>query len=437
MKRWIAMLLIAALTLALFCGCKTEEPEYFIAETDDLISAETAPENKEPEKEEEEAPSSETKEPEPEKEEEKPEEEEPKEEEPPAEEEAPQEETPSAPQAVEKETSGVAITFLVQNLKDSYKQRAFPNEQERGSNSLYRRAHRFSAQAKAQDPDVILCNEANAGWIEFLNNDQYLKSNYEMVYKYDEAGVNGCGYTTVFGYETRLFTNDNNDMSSPILYKRSRFELMDSGHFWYSETPDRASNYEKDMAEYFQICTWVQLKEKSSGEVLFAYSSRIENQGSYVEAVPTKSLNQLFDTAGQHSDSAYVFMGGTFNVDYRDSVYSACVDHKRAIDLKDMALNMKAVGIAKVENTGGTVCIAYEDGDSENFHPENSRFSSMQLDHLMAKPHPHMAVDYWGVDRNRYKNNDVNAGYISDHYGLVVKVRIGTKADYSQYQVEH
>ena len=89
MKRWIAMLLIAALTLALFCGCKTEEPEYFIAETDDLISAETAPENKEPEKEEEEAPSSETKEPEPEKEEEKPEEEEPKEEEPPAEEEAP------------------------------------------------------------------------------------------------------------------------------------------------------------------------------------------------------------------------------------------------------------------------------------------------------------------------------------------------------------
>ena len=61
------------------------------------------------------------------------------------------------------------------------------------------------------------------------------------------------------------------------------------------------------------------------------------------------------------------------------------------------------------------------------------------IDHLMAKPNPHLAVDYWGLNWKGYEALDeqVKFGYISDHYGVVVKVRLNTNADYSQYQVQH
>ncbi|MBQ7936731.1 MAG: hypothetical protein IJ333_10375, partial [Clostridia bacterium] len=45
---------------------------------------------------------------------------------------------------------------------------------------------------------------------------------------------------------------------------------------------------------------------------------------------------------------------------------------------------------------------------------------------------------YYGFDYTTYDNKEegIQAGYISDHWGLVVKVRIDTDVDYSAYQAE-
>ena len=77
--------------------------------------------------------------------------------------------------------------------------------------------------------------------------------------------------------------------------------------------------------------------------------------------------------------------------------------------------------------------------DESYFHgvfPDPNPGRKRQLDHIFAKNHPHMAVDYWGFDYTDYEDpvNQVEKGYISDHYGLVCKVRINTQVDYSRYQ---
>ena len=50
---------------------------------------------------------------------------------------------------------------------------------------------------------------------------------------------------------------------SPVFYLKDKYNLIDSGTFWLSETPDTPSKGWDAM--YKRICTWVILEEKESG----------------------------------------------------------------------------------------------------------------------------------------------------------------------------
>ena len=57
----------------------------------------------------------------------------------------------------------------------------------------------------------------------------------------------------------------------PIFYRPNRFERISDGTFWFSETPEvpgsRAWN-----SSHPRICTWVELKERESGEAFRIYN---------------------------------------------------------------------------------------------------------------------------------------------------------------------
>ena len=57
----------------------------------------------------------------------------------------------------------------------------------------------------------------------------------------------------------------------PIAYKSSRFERMDGGTFWLSDTPDSQSQSKFSDSDYARICTWVLLRDKTTqGRVIIA-----------------------------------------------------------------------------------------------------------------------------------------------------------------------
>jgi len=58
--------------------------------------------------------------------------------------------------------------------------------------------------------------------------------------------------------------------NAAILYKRDQFELLDSGVFWLSETPDVAS-IGWDATDR-RICNWGKFKEKYSGKEFFFFN---------------------------------------------------------------------------------------------------------------------------------------------------------------------
>ncbi len=64
---------------------------------------------------------------------------------------------------------------------------------------------------------------------------------------------------------------------SPVFYNKGRFKALDSGNFWLSTTPDKPSlGWD---AACIRICSWVKLKDKSTGKQLFVLNTHFDHVG--------------------------------------------------------------------------------------------------------------------------------------------------------------
>lgn len=66
------------------------------------------------------------------------------------------------------------------------------------------------------------------------------------------------------------------DEYSAILYRAERFDLLESGTFWLSETPEVVSKHWGH--HHFRICTWARLRDVASGRALFVFNTHFDHQ---------------------------------------------------------------------------------------------------------------------------------------------------------------
>ena len=62
-----------------------------------------------------------------------------------------------------------------------------------------------------------------------------------------------------------------------VYYLRDRFELLDSGTFWLSETPDTVSKGWD--AALNRICTWAKMKDRRTGRVFYFFNTHFDHVG--------------------------------------------------------------------------------------------------------------------------------------------------------------
>jgi endonuclease/exonuclease/phosphatase family metal-dependent hydrolase len=65
---------------------------------------------------------------------------------------------------------------------------------------------------------------------------------------------------------------------SAIFFRRARFDLLDAGNFWLSQTPDRPSRG-WDATCCNRIASWAELKDKTNGTRFFFFSVHFDHQG--------------------------------------------------------------------------------------------------------------------------------------------------------------
>lgn len=64
--------------------------------------------------------------------------------------------------------------------------------------------------------------------------------------------------------------------ASCIFYKKARFDVLESGTFWLSETPDVPGSKSWDTA-CTRICTWARLKDRKTGKVFVYFNTHLDH----------------------------------------------------------------------------------------------------------------------------------------------------------------
>ena len=76
---------------------------------------------------------------------------------------------------------------------------------------------------------------------------------------------------------------------SPIFFNKVKFDLLASGTFWLSETPEVVGSKGWDAA-ICRVCSWVKLKSKQSGKVFFQFNTHFDHIGKQARAESAKLI---------------------------------------------------------------------------------------------------------------------------------------------------
>lgn len=124
-----------------------------------------------------------------------------------------------------------------------------------GDRSPENRTPLVAENIRKYNPDSFGLQEADEGWLERL---PALMTEYAYV---------GIGRDS----------NNGGGEASPVFYKKDKYELVDSGTFWLSKTPEKASKAWDAM--FKRICTYAVLKDKETGFTYAHFNAHFDHMG--------------------------------------------------------------------------------------------------------------------------------------------------------------
>ncbi len=217
------------------------------------------------------------------------------------------------------------------------------------------------------DPDVIGIQEARPYWLEAFDQ---LFSEY--------AYVNRWRKTT-------------NEEGTPILWKKDKFDLLDSGYFWFSDTPDEESGGWDDYAGCYRICMWVKLREKASGKEFYHYNTHYgfgaTQQPKYAPLIFSK-----MDAAGAKT----AFLTADFNLNEKSPCYAQLAE--RLLDCNKATTNVKGRTYQGLDPT------VSEEG--------------LAIDFIFVTPETIKPLDFKRITDN------IDGVVPSDHFGIYAEVEL-------------
>ncbi len=93
---------------------------------------------------------------------------------------------------------------------------------------------------------------------------------------------------------------------SAIFYRKSRFELLDCGDFWFSTTPDKPSlGWDANIK---RICSWVKLRDKENGgQEFYFFDAHYDHQGVVARRESSKLMVKKIAEIAK--DAPVIFVG--------------------------------------------------------------------------------------------------------------------------------
>lgn len=217
---------------------------------------------------------------------------------------------------------------------------------------------------KRYKPDVFGIQEAHYGWM------RYISSQFKDTYSFVGAGKDD---------------GERKGEFSPVFYNKNKYELLDSGNFWLSETPDTPS-LGWDGAEN-RTCAYALLKDKLTDENVAVLNTHLDHIGAKAMIDGVKLVAEKTE---DFKNIKTVVMGD-FNVTPDSDVYSKMLEY----------------GFDDARNVALTA-------DNINSFHDFGRQSKM-IDFVFVR-------NYGKVTEVKTATDRVNGKMPSDHYPVVVYI---------------
>lgn len=94
-----------------------------------------------------------------------------------------------------------------------------------------------------------------------------------------------------------------------LWYNKARFELIDSGHFWLSQTPDVKGSLGWDGA-CVRMASWAKLRDKNTGTDYFVLNTHLDHVG---KAARYEGVRLILDRVHELAGNMPVIVTGDFN----------------------------------------------------------------------------------------------------------------------------
>ena len=114
-----------------------------------------------------------------------------------------------------------------------------------------------------------------------------------------------------------------------IYWRKDRFEKVDGGHFWLSETPSDAGSKGWDTS-LPRMATWVRLKDKAKeGKLVFWVNTHFDHIGKVARIESAKLLRDRVGTLGKDCS---LIVTGDFNSVEGSEAYKALFDLRENVE---------------------------------------------------------------------------------------------------------
>lgn len=170
------------------------------------------------------------------------------------------------------------------------------NNPDDGLNAWPNRKARVASIIEFHDPDLLGLQEVLKGQLDELA---------QMLPEYEWVGV---------GRDDGL---DNGEFS-PIFYKSGRFDLIENGTFWLSESPQTAGSKSWDAA-LPRIATWALFADKSTSKKVFHLNTHFDHRGEVARIESAKLITRLLPSLAADAPAVVT---GDFNKAPNSLVYS-------------------------------------------------------------------------------------------------------------------
>lgn len=178
----------------------------------------------------------------------------------------------------------------------------------------------------------------------------------------------------------------------PIFYRRARFDLVGSGTFWFSQTPEAPGSLGWG-SRHPRLCTWVHLRERGDETAFTVYNLHWDHES---EEARGQSARLLQDRLRQRPAADPVIVVGDFNAEADSHAVASLL-------APDSPVPVSALGGAFSPSTG-------------TFHGFTGDAPGTPIDHILLSPE-------WEVVEAEIMRGDGRLPFPSDHFPVAATLR--------------